>query len=86
MEHHWIQRKVWSMKRTIETKVIGIENEEGEKPRIVLQCCEGETIAAKATVSASPIMVEQEALVAGVDRINVHLGDTVEVQVVSTTT
>jgi hypothetical protein len=80
------------MKRTIETKVIGIENEDGETPRVILQCPQGETIAAKATLTASSIMVDQEPLVSAVDRINVvgkgrptvHLGDTVEVQVVFT--
>jgi hypothetical protein len=77
------------MKRRIETKVIAIEDEAGEKSLVILQCPEGETIAAKATVSANPIMVDQEQLVAAIDRINVvgkgkpsvHLGDMVEVQV-----
>ncbi len=80
------------MKRRIETKVIAIEDEAGEKFRVILQCPEGDTIAPKATVSANPIMVDQEQLVAAIDRINVlgkgkpsvRLGDTVEVQVFST--
>jgi hypothetical protein len=81
------------MKRTIAMKVIGIENEEGETPRVILQCPDGETIGAKATVTASPIMVDQESFIAAIDRIkvvgkgrpSVHLGDTVEIQVLSTT-
>jgi hypothetical protein len=80
-------------KRTIETKVMGIENEDGETPLVVLQCPEGETIGAKASVTASAIMVDQETMVAARDRINVvgksrpsvQLGDTVEVQVSPTT-
>jgi hypothetical protein len=81
------------MKRTIETKVIGVENQDSEAPLVILQCPEGETIGAKATVTAAPIMIDQQQLVVAVDRINVvgkgrpsvHLGDTVIVQVVSTT-
>jgi hypothetical protein len=77
----------------MEMKVMGIENEDGETPLVILQCPEGEKIAAKATVTAKAIMLDQETLVAARDRINVvgksgpsvHLGDTVEVQVVSTT-
>ena len=79
------------MKRTIQTTVVGIENEGGETPEVILQSPEGEKIAAKAAVTTSAIMVDQQPLVAAVDRINVvgkgrpsvHLGDTVEVQVVS---
>jgi hypothetical protein len=48
------------MKRTIETKVIGSENEDGENPRAILQCPEGETMAGNAIATAGPIVVDQE--------------------------
>jgi hypothetical protein len=79
------------VKRTIPAKVIGIENGDGETPRVLLQGITGEIIAPKATVMTSAILRDQEPLIVATDRINivgkgrpsVHLGDTVEVQIVS---
>jgi hypothetical protein len=79
------------MKRTIQTKVVEIENEGGEHPRVVLQCPEGELLEPKSSFKTKAIFIDQEPLVAASDRIkvlgkgkpSVNLGDTVVVEVVS---
>jgi hypothetical protein len=79
------------MRRTIQTQVISIENEDGENPRVVLQCPEGEIISPKTAVMTKAIFRDQEPLVAATDRIkvlgkgkpSVDVGDTVEVQLLT---
>lgn len=76
------------MTQRIQTKVVRIENEEGETPSVVLRC-PGEAIAPKATVTTKAILCEQEVLVAGPDCVkvlgkgkpSVGVGDLVEINV-----
>ena len=48
------------MKRTIQTMVVQIENEEGEHPRVVLQCPEGEFLEPKSSLKTKAIFLDQE--------------------------
>jgi len=78
------------LKRTIQAKVISIEDQQGENPRVVLQCPAGETIEPKAKVVARCMFPDQETKVWAADcikvlgkgRPGVKVGDTVEVQVI----
>lgn len=69
--------------------MVQIENEEGEHPRVVLQCPEGEFLEPKSSLRTKAIFLDQEPLVVASDRIKVvgkgkpcvKLGDTVIVEV-----
>jgi hypothetical protein len=77
------------MKRTIQTIVVQIENEEGEHPRVVLQCPKGELLEPKSSFKTKAIFLDQEPLAVASDRIKVvgkgkpcvKLGDIVVVEV-----
>jgi hypothetical protein len=77
------------MTKTIQTKVASIEN--GAPECVVLQCLDGETIPAKATVMTKAIFHEQEPVIAAPDRVKilgkgkpgVSLGELEEIQVIS---
>ena len=76
------------MTKTIPTKVASIENGAGE---VVLECLNGETIPAKATVMTRAIFCEQQPVIASPDRVkilgkgnpSVSLGEPIEIRVIS---
>jgi hypothetical protein len=82
---------VGEMKETIQTRVVRIENEQGERPSVMLRCLGGGAIPPKASVTAKAIFCDQEVMVAGPDHIkvlgkgkpSVGVGDMVEINVIS---
>jgi hypothetical protein len=79
------------MKRTIQMTVNRIEKNSGGDWSVLLQCPQDVKIAPKTTVMTKAIFSEQEAMVDSAERVkvigkgepNIKLGETVEVNVVS---